>query len=130
MTKWIRFGFIYGVVAVSIGVVLIAARQLLLVPALGDRLGLVAEFVVASVAVVVSGLLLLRRFGPWTTNSALYFGLTGALSALTIGAPINFLALEFGVAQSMAFASTTHGAGLLLALGIMAFAPVCLTQRA
>ena len=130
MTKWIRFGFIYGVVAVSIGVVLIAARQLLLVPALGDRLGLVAEFVVASVAVVVSGLLLLRRFGPWTTNSALYFGLTGAVSAIVIGAPINFLVLEFGFAESLAFASMTNGAVLLLALGIMAFAPVCLTQRA
>jgi hypothetical protein len=130
MTKWIRFGFLYGVVGVSIGIALAAMRHLLLVPALGDRFGLLAEFAIAAVAVVVSGLMLLRRFGPWTTNSALYFGVTGALSTMTIGAPINLLVLGFGIADSMANAGLTHGSAFPLALGIMAFFPVFLTQRA
>ena len=130
MTKWMRLGVVYGAVGVSIGIVLAAARHLLLVPVLGDRVGLLAEFAIAAVAVVLSGLLLLRRFGPWTTNSALYFGVTGAVAALTIGAPINLLVLGFGVAESMAFAGMTHGVSFPLALSIMAVLPAVLTQRA
>ncbi len=130
MTKWLRLGLIYGVVGVTVGMVMAAAGHWLLVPLLGRQVGLMVEIALAALAVVASGLVMMRRAGPWTTNSAVYFGMTGAMAAIAIGMPIDLLGPGPGLAESISASSLRHGTSLPVALGIMAFGPAILTQRA
>lgn len=130
MGSWVRGGLIYGVIGVSIGTILAAARTLVLVPLFGDMPGYLIELALASIAVVISGLWLMRELGSWTTNSALYFGVLGAATTLLIGAAINFLVLGLSLAESLQVASMTHGIVFPFALAAMAMAPSVLTQRA
>lgn len=130
MAGWIRAGLLFGVIALPIGAILALLRTLLLVPALGETIGLALEFSLAVLLLIGSGLWLMRWYGQWTTNSALYFGGLGAGVYAIASLPINVLMLGGDAATIMNSAGLTHGALFPLSLAIMALGPAMMTQRA
>lgn len=130
MTGWIRAGLVFGIVALAIGTALALLRTLFLVPLFGETTGMAIEFGLAAFLLIGSGLWLMRWYGRWTTNSALYFGGLGAGVYAIASLPINILTLGGDAATVMNSASLTHGALFPLSLAIMALGPAMITQRA
>lgn len=130
MAGWIKAGLLFGIIALSIGTILALLRTLLLVPAFGETTGMAIEFSLAALLLIGSGLWLMRWYGHWTTNSALYFGGVGACVYAMASLPINLLTLGGDAATVMNSAGLTHGALFPLSLAIMALGPAMMTQRA
>ncbi len=120
----------FGAMALAIGTILALLRTLLFVPTFGETTGMAVEFGLAALLLIGSGLWLMRWYGPWTTNSALYFGGLGAGLYGIASLPINLLVLGGDAAAVMNTASLTHGALFPLSLAIMALGPAMVTQRA
>lgn len=130
MAEWVKTGLNYGFMALSIGTTLAAVRALVLSPLLSPSTAMTVEFGLGVVLLSGSGLWLMRQHGPWTTNTALYFGGVGAAVYGVTSLAINMVALG-GPAQAILEASTlTHGALFPLALALMALGPAVMTQRA
>lgn len=129
MAKWVRIGAIYGIVALSIGTALAALRTLVFVPLFGEGIGIPLEFGLAALSMIGSGLWLMRRHGPWTTNSALYFGGMGAGVYAAAALPINLLTPGGDAIAMFNTVSLTHGAVFPVALAVMALGPALITQR-
>ncbi len=130
MASWVKIGITFGFMALSIGTTLAAVRALVLVPLLSESMAMIVEFTFAVVLLTISGLWLMRRGGPWTTNTALYFGGVGAIVYGATSLLINMIALG-GPAQAIWLAaSLTHGALFPVALALMALGPAVMTQRA
>ena len=130
MAGWIRAGLMFGVMALAIGTIIALLRTLLLVPAFGENTGMALEFGLAALLLIGSGLWVMRWYGRWTTNSALYFGGLGAGVYLIASLPINLVTLGDDAATVMNSAGLTHGALFPLSLAIMALGPAVVTQRA
>ena len=130
MTKWIRVGLVYGFMGLSIGIIVAAIRTIVLFPCFGEALGTGIEILLSGSLITASGLWLMRNHGGWTTNSAIYFGGTGALAYLLLTAPVNFFVLGHGAAMAVQQETLTHGNLFPLALVIMSLGPAVLTQRA
>ena len=130
MAGWIRAGLLFGIVALAIGTILALLRTLALVPIFGETIGMAIEFGLAALLLIGSGLWLMRWYGRWTTNSALYFGGLGTGIYAMASLSINLLALGVDAATVMNSASLTHGALFPLSLAIMALGPAMMTQRA
>jgi hypothetical protein len=130
MAGWIRAGLMFGVMALAIGTIIALLRTLLLVPAFGETTGMALEFCIAALLLIGSGLWVMRWYGRWTTNSALYFGGLGAGVYLIASLPINLVTLGDDAATVMNSAGLTHGALFPLSLAIMALGPAVVTQRA
>jgi hypothetical protein len=130
MAGWIRAGLVFGIVALAIGTALALLRTLFLVPLFGETTGMAIEFGLAAFLLIGSGLRLMRWYGRWTTNSALYFGGLGAGVYAIASLPINLLTFGGDAATVMNSASLTHGALFPLSLAIMALGPAMITQRA
>lgn len=130
MPHWIKAGLLYGLAGFALAVALAAARALVLEPLVGRDAALTVEFVVFAAALVAVGLGLMPRFGPWTTNSSLAYGMVGAGLVFAVDAPIGALVSGAGVQDWMTTAALTHGTLFPVALAVMAIGPSFLTARA
>jgi len=130
LPPWVKTGLTYGLMALSIGTTLAAIRALVLTPLMTPSTATMVEFGLGAVLLTGSGLWLMRQRGPWTTNTALYFGGVGAAVYGLASFIISWIALG-GSANAIVSASTlTHGALFPLALSLMALGPAVMTQRA
>lgn len=130
MESWVKTGLTYGFMALSIGTTLAALRALVLAPLVSPSAAMVLEFGLAVGLLTASGLWLMRNGGPWTTNTALYFGGIGAAVYGLSSLVISWAALGGPVRAILEASTLTHGALFPLALALMAMGPAVMTQRA
>jgi hypothetical protein len=133
MPGWLTGGLLYGAAGFLIGIVLAGLRAFALEPLLGPDVAATVEFALVVALFLGVGLLLMKRLaGPWTTNTALNYGMLAAVVLLALEAPFslsNGLSRE-AVANYLTNVSWTHGLFFPIAVIVMALGPAFATQKA
>ena len=110
---------LYGVLGFAAGFVFGALRQLVLIPALGDRMGHLAEFPMITGAACAIGLWI----GARTTAPALAIGFLGVAVLIFFESTMALGFMRVSLADYLAGYDLTRGALFPIGLALMVLAP-------
>ncbi len=111
---------LYGALAFAAGFAFGALRQLVLIPALGERMGHLAEFPMVTLAACAIGV----WAGARTTAPALAIGLLGVLVLIALESTMALGLMRVSLANYLAGYDLTRGALFPIGLALMAAAPL------
>lgn len=129
VVKALVLGDAFGMAAFAIGFLFGALRQTLLIPALGERGGHLAEFPLVTGFVCLLGYWLGRRFMPHRTGAAL-LGLMGVMTLLVFDMILAFRFMGMSRAEFLSQFDLGRGALFPIGLVLMGASPVLGARRA
>ncbi|MEX1250112.1 MAG: hypothetical protein WEA77_02840 [Hyphomonas sp.] len=118
--KLLVWALAYGPLAFAAGFVFGALRELVLIPAFGERTGRLAEFPVATLAACAIGAWVGRR----TDAPALALGVLGVLVLVALESTLALGLVRMSLREYLAGYDLTHGALFPIGLALMAVAPL------
>ncbi len=119
LRKLLAWALAYGALAFAAGFVLGALRELVLIPAFGERTGRLAEFPVVTLAACAIGAWIGRR----TDAPALILGVLGVLVLVALESTMALGLMGISLREYLAGYDLTRGALFPIGLALMAGAP-------
>jgi hypothetical protein len=110
---------LYGALGFAVGFAFGVLRQLVLIPAFGDRMGHLAEFPMVTLAACVIGI----RIGGKSTAPALALGVFGVAVLIAFESTMALGFMRLSLADYLAGYDLTRGALFPVGLALMALAP-------
>jgi hypothetical protein len=110
---------LYGALGFAVGFAFGVLRQLVLIPAFGDRMGHLAEFPMVTLAGCVIGI----RIGGKSTAPALALGVFGVAVLIAFESTMALGFMRLSLADYLAGYDLTRGALFPVGLALMALAP-------
>lgn len=110
----------YGGLGFAAGFAFGALRQLVLIPALGEGMGHLAEFPMVTLAACAIGVWI----GAGTTASALAIGLLGVMALIALESTMALGFMQLSLTDYLAGFDVTRGALFPIGLALMAAAPL------
>lgn len=114
------WGAAYGALGFAAGFAFGALRQLVLIPALGDRMGHLAEFPMVTFAACAIGIWI----GARSTAPAFAIGLLGVAVLILFESTMALGLMRVSLADYLAGYDLTRGSLFPIGLALMAFAPL------
>lgn len=114
------WGAIYGALGFTAGFAFGALRQLVLIPAFGDRIGHLVEFPLVTLAACAIGIWI----GARTTAPALAIGVVGVLVLIAFESTMALGFMRVPLADYLAGYDLTRGELFPIGLTLMAIAPL------
>ena len=111
---------LYGALSFAVGFAFGALRQLVLIPAFGDRMGHLAEFPMVTVAACAVGVWI----GGKSTAPALALGVLGVAVLIAFESTMALGFMRLSLADYLAGYDLTRGALFPVGLALMAAAPL------
>jgi len=111
---------VYGALSFAAGFAFGALRQLVLIPALGDRIGHLVEFPMVTLAACAIGVWI----GARSTAPALAIGLFGVLVLIAFESTMALGFMRISLADYLAGYDATRGALFPIGLALMTLAPL------
>ena len=120
LRRLIGWGAAYGALGFATGFAFGALRQLILIPAFGDRMGHLIEFPMVTLAACAIGVWI----GSRTTAPALATGLLGVAVLIALESTMALGFMRVSLADYLAGYDLTRGALFPVGLALMAAAPL------
>ena len=114
------WGLLFGSLSFAVGFAFGALRELVLIPALGERIGHLAEFPMVTLAACAIGIWAGRR----STAPALAIGLIGAAVLIAFESTMALGFMRVSLAEYLAGYDLTRGALFPVGLVLMALSPL------
>ena len=120
LRRTLLWALAYGTLGFAAGFAFGALRELVLIPAFGDRTGHLLEFPMVTLAACAIGVWIGRR----TSGPAFVIGILGVLVPIAFESTMALGFMRVSLAEYLAGYDLTRGALFPVGLALMAFAPV------